>query len=228
MFTKNKKWRSTSWLTMFNSLFSFPTLLLFSPFRLVRSNTWVQWKHLTPERSIDLCKQTFLKLLLLLVPKVTTRSLYPEYIANLKLPIDAFYRESRSGVNIAKRNITTGLFGLRCAGRFAVPSPHVAHIVLLITTDYMTSNHQFHIIKYCLYTRKRYALFKPVSEAFIVQCNPVCIIIHVFTFCNISKCSEHRRPITAFFRNTSYIAFFKQYWVTPLLIYIPWLTARMI
>jgi hypothetical protein len=47
------------------------------------------------------------------VPKVTTRSLYPECIANLKLPIDAFYRESRSGVNIAKRNITTGLFGLR-------------------------------------------------------------------------------------------------------------------
>jgi hypothetical protein len=38
--------------------------------------------------------------------------LYPECIANLKLPIDAFYRESRSGVNIAKRNITTGLFGL--------------------------------------------------------------------------------------------------------------------
>jgi hypothetical protein len=37
---------------------------------------------------------------------------YPECIANLKLPIDAFYRESRSGVNIAKRNITTGLFGL--------------------------------------------------------------------------------------------------------------------
>jgi hypothetical protein len=34
------------------------------------------------------------------VPKVTTRSLYPECIANLKLPIDAFYRESRSGVNI--------------------------------------------------------------------------------------------------------------------------------
>jgi hypothetical protein len=49
---------------------------------------------------------------LLLVPKVTTRSLYPECIANLKLPIDVFYRESRSGVNIAKRNITTGLFGL--------------------------------------------------------------------------------------------------------------------
>jgi hypothetical protein len=45
------------------------------------------------------------------VPKVTTRSLYPEGIANLKLPIDTFYRESRSGVNIAKR-ITTGLFGL--------------------------------------------------------------------------------------------------------------------
>jgi hypothetical protein len=67
---------------------------------------------LTPERSIDLCLQTFLKLLLLLVPKVTTRSLYPECIANLKLSIDAFYRESRSGVNIAKRNITTGLFGL--------------------------------------------------------------------------------------------------------------------
>ena len=42
------------------------------------------------------------------MPKVTTRSLYPECIANLKLPIDAFYRESRSGVNIAKRNITTG------------------------------------------------------------------------------------------------------------------------
>jgi nitrate reductase beta subunit len=52
------------------------------------------------------------KLLLLSVPKVTTCSLYPECIANLKLPIDAFYRESRSGVNIAKRNITTGLFWL--------------------------------------------------------------------------------------------------------------------
>ena len=110
MFTNNKKWRSTSWLTMFNSLFSFPTFLLFSP--LVRSNTWVQWKHLTPECSIDLCLQTFPKLLLLLVPKVTTPSLFPECIANLKLPIDAFYRESRSGVNIANRNITTGLFGL--------------------------------------------------------------------------------------------------------------------
>ena len=46
------------------------------------------------------------------MPKVTTRSLYPECIANLKFPIDAFYRESRSGVNIAKHNITTGLFGL--------------------------------------------------------------------------------------------------------------------
>jgi hypothetical protein len=113
MFTNNKKWRSTSWLTMFNWLISFPTFLLFSPYRLVRSNTWVQWKkYLTPERSIDLCLQTFPKLLLLLVPKVITRSLYPECIANLKLPIDAFYRESRSGVNIAKRNITTGLFGL--------------------------------------------------------------------------------------------------------------------
>ena len=112
MFANNKKWRSTSWFTMFNSLFSFPTFLLFSPFRLVRSHTWVQWKHLTPERSIDLCLQTFPKLLLLLVPKVNTRSLYPECIANLKLPIDAFYRESRSSVNIAKRNITTGLFGL--------------------------------------------------------------------------------------------------------------------
>jgi hypothetical protein len=74
--------------------------------------TRVQWKHLTPERSIDLCLQTFPKLLLLLVPKVTTHSLYPECIANLKLPSDAFYRESRSGVNIAKRNIATGLFGL--------------------------------------------------------------------------------------------------------------------
>jgi 23S rRNA C2498 (ribose-2'-O)-methylase RlmM len=42
------------------------------------------------------------------VPKVTTHSLCPECIANLKLPIDAFYRESHSGVNIAKRNITTG------------------------------------------------------------------------------------------------------------------------
>ena len=114
MFTNNKKWRSTSWLTMFNSLFSFPTFFLFSPFRLVlRSNTWVQWKHLTPDHSIDLSwLQTFRKLLLLLVPKVTTRSLCLECIANLKLPIDAFYRESRSGVNIAKRNITTRLFGL--------------------------------------------------------------------------------------------------------------------
>jgi hypothetical protein len=54
---------------------------------------------LTPERSIDLCLQTFPKLLLLLVPKVAMHSLYPECIANLKLPIDAFYRESRSGLN---------------------------------------------------------------------------------------------------------------------------------
>ena len=82
MFTNNKKWRSASWFTMFDSVFSFPTFLLFSPFRLVRSNTWVQWKHLTLERSIDLCLQTFPKLLLLLVPKVTTRSLYPECIAS--------------------------------------------------------------------------------------------------------------------------------------------------
>jgi hypothetical protein len=72
---------------------------------------------LTPERSIDLCLQTFPKLLLLLVPKVTTCSLYPECVANLKLPIDTFYRESCSGVNIAKRNITTGLFGLRSSGK---------------------------------------------------------------------------------------------------------------
>jgi hypothetical protein len=117
MFTNNKKWRSTSRLTMLNSLFSFPTFLLFSPFKLVRSNTWVQWKHLTPERSIDLCLQTFPKRLLLLVPKDTTCSLYPECVANLKLPIDTFYRESCSGVNIAKRNITTGLFGLREKGK---------------------------------------------------------------------------------------------------------------
>jgi hypothetical protein len=38
-------------------------------------------KHLTPERFIDLYLQTFPKLLFLLVPKVTTRSLYPECIA---------------------------------------------------------------------------------------------------------------------------------------------------
>jgi hypothetical protein len=53
------------------------------------------------------------------VPKVTTRSLYPECIANLKLPIDAFYRESRSGVNITKRNITTVLFGLDITKKIA-------------------------------------------------------------------------------------------------------------
>jgi hypothetical protein len=68
-------------------------------------------KQLTPEHSIDLCLQTIPKLLLL-VPKVTS-SLYPEYIANLKLPVDVFYREIRSRVIVAKRNITTGLFGLR-------------------------------------------------------------------------------------------------------------------
>jgi hypothetical protein len=68
-------------------------------------------KQLTAIKSIDLCWQTFPKLLLLLAPKVTS-NLYPECIANLKLPVDAFYRESRSGVNVAKRNITTGLFGL--------------------------------------------------------------------------------------------------------------------
>ena len=68
-------------------------------------------KQLTPEHSIDLCFQTIPKLLLLLAPKVTS-SLYPEYIANLKLPVDVFYREIRSRVIVAKRNITTGLFGL--------------------------------------------------------------------------------------------------------------------
>ena len=51
------------------------------------------------------------KLLLILAPKVP-KSLYPECIANLKRPIDAFYRESRPGVNAATSNITTGLFGL--------------------------------------------------------------------------------------------------------------------
>jgi hypothetical protein len=35
-----------------------------------------------------------------LVPNVTTRTSYPECIANLKLPIDAFYRESRLSVNL--------------------------------------------------------------------------------------------------------------------------------
>ena len=134
---KQKKWRSTSWLTTFNSLFSFPTFLLFSPFRLVRSNTWVQRKHLTPERSIDLCLQTFPKLLLLLVPNVTTRSLYPECSANLKLSIDAFYRESRSGVNIAKRNITTGLFGLTLPGRTVQQLPFLK-TVRLYTVDVYT------------------------------------------------------------------------------------------
>ena len=69
-------------------------------------------KQLTAIKSIDLCVQTFPKLLLILAPKVTS-SIYPECIANLKLPVDAFYRESRSGVNVAKRNITTGLFGLQ-------------------------------------------------------------------------------------------------------------------
>ena len=58
--------------------------------------------------TIDLCLQTFPKLLLLLVPKF----IYPECMANLKLPVDAFYLESSPGVNVAKRNLTTGLFGL--------------------------------------------------------------------------------------------------------------------
>jgi hypothetical protein len=71
-------------------------------------------KQLTAIKSIDLCLRTFPKLLLLLAPKVTS-SLYPECIANLKLPVDTFYRESHSGVNIANRNITTGLYGLRNA-----------------------------------------------------------------------------------------------------------------
>jgi hypothetical protein len=68
-------------------------------------------KQLTAIKSIDLCLQTFLKLLLLLATKVTS-SLYTECIANLKLPVDTTYRESHSGINVAKRNITTGLFGL--------------------------------------------------------------------------------------------------------------------
>ena len=40
------------------------------------------------------------KLLLISAPKVP-KSLYPECIANLKRLIDAFYRESRPGVNAA-------------------------------------------------------------------------------------------------------------------------------
>ena len=106
MFTNNKKWRSTQRLVRLNQNM---TLHLKKHSSLP---SMVQWKHLTPECSINLCLQTFPKLLLLfLAPKVTS-SLYPECIANLKLPVDAFYRESRSGVNVAKRNITTGLFGL--------------------------------------------------------------------------------------------------------------------
>jgi hypothetical protein len=50
--------------------------------------------------------QSETRMALLLVPKVTTRSLYPEYIANLKLPIDTFYRESRSGVNMSLKHLS--------------------------------------------------------------------------------------------------------------------------
>ena len=60
---------------------------------------------------VHLCLQTFPKLLLLLAPKVTS-TLYPECIANLRIPVDTFCRESRSCVNVAKRNIMTGLFEL--------------------------------------------------------------------------------------------------------------------
>ena len=67
--------------------------------------------------TIDLCLQTFPKLLLLLAPKVTS-SLYPECIANLKLPVDAFYRESRSGVNVANNSNNSSPFRLR----FSPPS----------------------------------------------------------------------------------------------------------
>jgi hypothetical protein len=74
--------------------------------------------------TIDLCLQTFPKLLLLLVPKVTS-SLYPECITDLKLPVDTFYRESRPGVNEAKRNITTGLFGLHSNGKLGCCYPAV-------------------------------------------------------------------------------------------------------
>jgi hypothetical protein len=59
---------------------------------------------------VHLCLQTFPKLLFL-APKVTS-TLYPECITNLRLPVDTFCRESRSGVNVAKRNIMTGLFEL--------------------------------------------------------------------------------------------------------------------
>ena len=102
MFINNKKWRSTQRLVRLNQNMALH----------LKKNTWVQWKHLTPERSIDLCLQTFPKLLLLFAPKVTRSYKYSECIANLKLPVDTFYRESRSGINVAKRNITTGLFGL--------------------------------------------------------------------------------------------------------------------
>ena len=68
-------------------------------------------KQLTAMKSIVLCLQTFPKLLLLLAPKVTS-SLYPECIANLKLPVHTFYQDSFSGVPVAKRDITTELFGL--------------------------------------------------------------------------------------------------------------------
>ena len=94
MFTNNKKWRSTK-LSEIESKYDFT----------------FKEKQLTAIKSIDLCLQTFPKLLLLLAPKFTS-SLYPECITNLKLLVDTFYRESRPGVNVAKRNITTGLFRL--------------------------------------------------------------------------------------------------------------------
>jgi hypothetical protein len=61
----------------------------------------------------NICKKASRQLnILKRIGKYLTKLGNPECIANLKLPIDAFYRESRSGVNIAKRNITTGLFRL--------------------------------------------------------------------------------------------------------------------
>jgi hypothetical protein len=77
--------------------------------------TFIENAHTLPSDVLSLRSNTYRKRIGITIRRAiftSTRSLYPECIANLKLPIDAFYRESRSSVNVAKRYITTGLFGL--------------------------------------------------------------------------------------------------------------------
>ena len=70
--------------------------------------------------------------------------------ANLKLPVDAFYRESRPGVNAAKRNITTGLFGLLwCVDNSGYPHTKLCRECFIIPKQTFDTPHEPNLIILC-------------------------------------------------------------------------------